>query len=71
MASRIKMLVLPNVQAQITGVANITQKGKRAIVMYTNSTYDEGTLDSDINSWNVGELIRVIQTQNINQAIKF
>jgi hypothetical protein len=71
MTSRIKMLVLPNVQAQITGVANITQRGKRVIVMYTNSTYDEGTLDSDINSWNVGELIKVIQTQNINKELKF
>jgi hypothetical protein len=70
MASRIKMLVLPNVQAQITGVANITQKGKRVIVAYRNGTFDEGTLDSDINSWDVGELIRVIQTQNINAAVK-
>uniref|UniRef100_A0A6M3LGN0 Uncharacterized protein n=1 Tax=viral metagenome TaxID=1070528 RepID=A0A6M3LGN0_9ZZZZ len=69
--NRTKMRMLSSEQSEITGVSNISQRGNRVIVMYTNSTYDEGTLESDINSWNIGELIKVIQAQCIGKELKW
>jgi len=66
----IKLKQLTEAQKANTGAAMVSQCGSRILIEYLNGTTEEGTIDSDINSWDIEHLIKIIQVENFTKAIK-
>lgn len=72
MGDEITLITIPDTLQDCTGVANISQRGSRVIVMFRNGRYQETQVDFELTSWlslysTLEQLIQFLKIKMLNE----
>lgn len=72
MEGKTTLITIPDTLQDYTGVANISQKGNRVIVMFKNGRYQETQVDFELTSWlslysTLEQLIQFLKIKMLNE----